>query len=101
MAKQYPLDVMNVGGDEYAVMSKGHHDPDAFMQEVRAHGYDWPLGKPKHVWVKTVPCGDWCGEHRCHYELSDTERKGWFPATYAWEHYELPAASGVQEVPRG
>lgn len=93
MAKTYPLDVRSVGDDEYCVMSKGHHDPDAFMAAVRAGGYDWPLGKPVHKWVKAVPCR--CGEHTCHYELSDERRPGWFPATYAWEHYELPATAGV------
>lgn len=95
MAKQYPLDVRNVGDDTYVVMSKGHHDPAAFKQAVQEAGYgDWPLGKPEQKWVKAVPCR--CGEHTCHYELSDQQRPGWFPATYAWEHYELPSASGVQ-----
>jgi hypothetical protein len=85
MAKTYPLDVRSVGDDTYVVMSKGHHDPEAFMAAVRTEGYDWPLGKPKHKWVKAVPCC--CGEHSCHYELSDQHRPGWFPATYAWEAY--------------
>lgn len=86
-AAAYPLDPRSVGDDTYVVMSKGHHDPDAFMRAVRAEGYDWPLGKPEHKWVKAVPCAPSCGAHTCHYELRDDQRKGWFPATYAWEAY--------------
>jgi hypothetical protein len=102
MADRYPLDPHSVGDDSYAVMSKGHHDPDAFMRAVREAGYEWPLGQPEHKWVKAVPCSPSCGEHRCHYELRDQQRPGWFPATYAWEAYgddayKLPAAT--PEVP--
>lgn len=91
MRKTYPLAPRSVGDNTYIVMSKGHHDPDEFMRAVRAEGYDWPLGKPEHKWVKTVPCR--CGEHSCHYYTSDKHMHGSFHATYAWEHYELP--SGV------
>jgi hypothetical protein len=86
-AKSYPLDIRNVGDDTYIVMSKGHHDPHEFMRAVRAHGYDWPLGTPHHKWMKQTPCGPSCGEHYMHYQLSDEYRKGWTPATYAWEDY--------------
>lgn len=103
MARDYPLDVQNVGGDEYAFMSKGHHDRDAFMAEVAQWHTGTPMRVPKHLWVKTVPCQ--CGEHRCHYELSDEQRKGWFPATYTWETYgddayKPPVTDGVS-VPSG
>lgn len=97
----YPLDPISAGDETYVVMSKGHHDPHAFMRAVREAGYgNWPLGQPEHKWVKTVPCAPSCGEHRCHYELSDEHRPGWFPATYAFEaygedRYQVPA--GVQE----
>lgn len=85
MPKSYPLDIENVGGDEYALMSRGHHDLHAFMREIRAQGYSWPLGVPAHKWVKTVPCQ--CGEHRCHYEFVNEGTRGAWPATYAWEAY--------------
>ena len=103
MARQYPLDIRNVGDDTYVVMSKGHHDPHDFMRAVRAEGYDWPLGVPQHKWVKTVPCAPSCGGHSCHYELSDQQRPGWWPATYAWEAYgdaayKPPHVSGVSET---
>lgn len=96
MAKSYPLDIQNVGDDTYIVMSKGHHDPDEFMRAVREAGYDWPLGKPEHKWVKATPCPPSCGEHTCHYTIEDEHRPGRFPATYAWEHYELPSTTGVR-----
>lgn len=83
--KQYPLSIQNVGDETYIVMSKGHHDPHDFMRQVRADGFDWPLGMPTHHWVKCTPCN--CGEHRCHYTLLDAPVRGAFPATYAHEAY--------------
>lgn len=104
-AKTYPLDPRSVGDDTYIVMSKGHHDPDAFMAAVRAAGYDWPLGKPAHKWVRLSPCGPNCGEHRCHYSLHDERQPGRFPATYAWEAYGddayKPQATAGVDLPRG
>ncbi|WP_126284821.1 hypothetical protein [Burkholderia stagnalis] len=85
MAKDYPLEIVNVGGDTYIVMSKGHHDVHEFMKQVRADGYDWPLGMPRHVWMRTVPSRDRyviC----CYVETSEGAR-GAFPCTYAWEAY--------------
>ncbi|HYF16333.1 MAG TPA: hypothetical protein VEA40_00590 [Ramlibacter sp.] len=101
MAEKYPLNVQNVGDDTYCFMSKGHHDADAFMAAVAEWCADAPLSPPKHKWVKAIPCR--CGEHSCHYELSDEPRKGWFPATYTWEDYgptayKPPAAAGVKVV---
>lgn len=85
--ERYPLEICNTGDDTYIVMSKGHHAPATFMAAVREAGYDWPLGMPTHRWVKTVPCSRSCGEHHCHYEIRDTPRKGWWPATFAHEAY--------------
>lgn len=81
----YPLDIENVGDDTYIVMSRGHHDPHAFMRAVREAGYDWPLGVPTHHWVKATPCR--CGQHTKHYALLDKPVRGAFPATYAHEAY--------------
>ena len=53
--KIYSLDIENVGGDTYIVMSRGHHDIHKFMKQVREDGYDWPLGVPEHCWVNH-PC---------------------------------------------
>ena len=47
MAKAYPLEIENVGGDVYVLLSRGHHDIHEFMSKVREEGYDWPLGFPK------------------------------------------------------
>ena len=82
---KYPLNIQNVGGDTYIVMSKGHHDIHEFMKAVRNDGYDWPLGVPRHVWVKATP--DNTGEHICHYNIVEEGTRGAFPATYSWESY--------------
>lgn len=55
MAKVYPLEIESCGADTYILRSKGHHEPDEFMRAVRAKGYDWPMGYPRHGWSKTVP----------------------------------------------
>ena len=82
MNKTYPLDIQNVGGDTYILMSKGHHDPHEFMRKAREEGYSWPLGFPTHQWVKVTPArdGHW-------YHLVPEGTKGAFPATYAHEAY--------------
>jgi hypothetical protein len=87
MAKrEYPLIIENVGENDYIVMSRGHHDPHEFMRKVREEGYDWPLGFPKHEWVKMTPANDG-GEHNCFYNFVTEGTRGAFPATYAHEAY--------------
>ena len=83
---RYPLSVENVGGDTYIVMSRGHHDTDAFMAAVREAGYDWPLGVPEHRWIRVVPAPrkSWL---QCLYVFTEPHARGAFPATYAWEAY--------------
>jgi len=81
--KTYPLEVESVGEDTYIVMSRGHHDIDAFMTEV-IKGFDgWNLGGAKHVWIKTTPAkGGW------NYNLVKEGTRGAWPATYCWEYGE-------------
>ena len=83
--KKYPLEIENVGHDDYVVMSKGHHDPDQFMAAVRSAGYGWPLGKPEHRWVKSIP--DSSGKFHSNYVFVDESVRGAWPATYSWEAY--------------
>ena len=83
--QRYPLRVENVGDDTYILMSRGHHDADAFMRAVREAGYDRPLGMPRHYWIKATPCR--CGEHTCHYTILGVPVRWAFPATYAHEAY--------------
>lgn len=45
----YLLEIENIGGDTYTLISRGHHDPAAFMVAVRKAAYDWPLGMPQHM----------------------------------------------------
>lgn len=85
MKARYPLCIENVGGDTYIVMSKGHHGADEFMAAVRSDGYDWPLGVPQQVWVKSVP--DSTGKFHTSYVIVEKGTRGAWPATYAWEAY--------------
>lgn len=82
---RYPLEIVNAGEDTYIVMSKGHHDPAAFMAAVRADGYDWPLGMPEHRWVRATPTSD--PYRKCIYTFAAKGDRGAFPCTYAWEAY--------------
>lgn len=82
--KVYPLSIQNVGGDEYIVMSRGHHDIHDFMKAVRAH-YQWPLGVPEHRWAKVTP--DPTGECSFLYHFVEEGTRGSFPVTYSWEAY--------------
>lgn len=85
MANQaHPLMVENWGGDVYIVGSKGHHDPDEFMRQVHEDGFDWPLGKPQHEWLKAVPNNSDGGTT---YAVCAESTRGAFPATVAREAY--------------
>lgn len=81
MSKAYPLEIENVGEDDYIVMSRGQHDPHEFMKAVR-RDYDWPLGMPTHRWVKKTPKRDGFS-----YHFVKEGTRGAFPATYAHEAY--------------
>lgn len=76
--KVYPLDIRNVGGDEYIVMSRGHHDIHDFMKAVRSDGYEWPLGVPEHRWAKVTP--DSTGEFACRYHFVKEGTRGGIPS---------------------
>jgi len=82
---RYPLIVENVGEDTYVLMSKGHHDPHAFMRTVRAD-YSWPLGFPTHEWMRAVPAPRNSG-YRCLYVEAKPGSRGAFPCTYTREAY--------------
>lgn len=80
--RAYPLDLENIGGDVYSLMSKGHHDQHDFMRQVRADGCDWPLGMPKHIWLRCIPPPE--GYSTWYVEAKEGAR-GAFPATQCWE----------------
>ncbi len=82
MIKKYPLDIENVGEEIYTLLSKVHHDPHEFMRQVRADGYEWPLGMPKHIWLRCIPPRP--GYKTCYVEAAQGTR-GAFPATQVWE----------------
>lgn len=95
MPKSYPLEIENVGGDTYIVMSRGHHDPDEFMRAVRAEGYDWPLGNPTHHWMRTVPTRK--AGYTCIYAFAEQGQRGAWPATYAHEAYGVEQYAASKE----
>lgn len=82
--REWPLDIENVGGDTYSLLSRGHHDVHEFMRQVREDGFDWPLGMPKHIWLRCVPPPD--GYATWYVEAREGSR-GAFPATQCWEAY--------------
>lgn len=90
MGKAYPLEIENWGDDVYTLASRGHHDFVEFMKAVKEHYPDWPMGKPEHLWMKASPCGPNCGNHTCHYVVSEKGRRGAFPVTYTREDYGNP-----------
>lgn len=83
--KTYPLKIENVGNDVYMLLSRGHHDIHVFMGQVRADGFDWPLGVPEHCWMKTVP--DNTGEYAARYCIVKAGTPGAWPATQVMEAY--------------
>jgi len=99
MVKDYPLEIENVGDDDYIVMSRGHHDPHEFMKKVRADGYDWPLGFPTHRWIKSTPSRD-----GLQFRFVEEGTRGATPATYAHEAYRemsyeaVCIASGIKST---
>lgn len=83
MTKSYPLDVESIGEDVYIIISRGHHDIHEFMRVVRAEGFDWPLGVPKHIWMKTRPSRD--PGYDCFYDVVSEGSRGAWPATHVQE----------------
>lgn len=99
MAKPYPLEIENVGEDTYILMSRGHHDIHEFMRKVRAEGYDWPLGVPQHLWMKTRPSRD--PGYRCFYDAVPQGTRGAWPATHVMEAwYEDAYEARFPEPPK-
>lgn len=83
--KLYPLEPFSVGEDTYIVISKGHHDVHQFMKAVREH-WNWPLGMPIHIWMKTMPAPKGSG-YRCWYQPVPEGTLGAWPCTYVHEAY--------------
>lgn len=81
--RSYPLDIENIGGDSYKLMSKGHHDLDAFMVLVTLTYPDWPMGRPSHEWFRCVPAE----EGRTMLVPAVPHSRGSFPVTVAIESY--------------
>lgn len=79
--RQHPLDVGDFSNDDSCgCVSKGHHDPAAFLSAAReCWGGDlsgW--GDPRHIWLRAVPGR---GGYRSYYIPAKAGARGAFPAT--------------------
>lgn len=83
-SKIYPLEIENIGGDTYILISQGHHDLHSFMRKVREDGYDWPLGVPEHCYMKTIPTPN-SDNTICLYEEAAKDEEGAWPCTFVGE----------------
>lgn len=84
--KSYPLDVEDNRNDYYqSVMSRGHHDFDAFMAQAKER-FEWAdkMLTPEHIWYKAVPFWDGYGTCIRHVDVPKGTR-GAFPVTFAAE----------------
>lgn len=84
--KMYPLEIENIGYDDYMLMSRGHHSTKEFMKAVREYK-DWSMGYPRHVWYKAVPCNVEELGFSCFYHECEKGTRGAFPATVTYEAY--------------
>lgn len=87
---KYPLEIENIGADTYILMSRGHHDFREFMKAVKESRPTWPMGKPYHVWFKTIPAkGDYneVMGWSSRYVETNKESRGAWPATVTMEAY--------------
>lgn len=83
--KSYPLKIEAVHTDDERIyMSKGHHDPHAFMAAVREYGESMPLSTPTHHLVKQVP--DRSEKGSCSFHFVEAGCRGAFPATYTHQY---------------
>lgn len=82
IVRRYPLEIHALNGDDCAtLMSKGHHDADAFMAAAKEHwgaplkGFD----KLMHDWWRAIP--DSTGDYRFMYHPAKPGTRGAFPVT--------------------
>lgn len=80
----FPLEIESIGEDAYKVMSRGHHDFDAFVAAANEAFPELALGDPRHVWFRAVPKAG----YRCFYVETEPGSRGSFPATFATEPTE-------------
>ena len=82
--KPYPLHVIV---DEDVCWSKGHHDKEAFRQEMRTEWQrDAPIEHIHHVWYKLVPSENW-NDSRMTWVDVGPECRGAVPFTVSDECY--------------
>lgn len=83
--RTYPLKIEAVHTDDERIyMSKGHHDPHAFMTAVREYGESMPLSTPTYHQVKQIP--DRSEKGACSFHFVEAGCRGAFPATYTHQY---------------
>ena len=85
MPGRYPLEIVAVHTDDERIyMSKGHHDPHAFMAALRDYGVTVEdFSMPSTHYVKKTPARDGVHSYWLNFVLSTV--RGAFPATYTYE----------------
>ncbi len=80
--RTYPLDVTSLSdGDSTTLMSKGHHDPAAFLEACELW-IDGPIkgwGKVRHGWGRTVP--ERTGNYAFMVHAAAPHARGAYPTT--------------------
>lgn len=105
MAKTYPLEIEQLHGDDEAfLMSRGHHDPEAFRAQavidvgLRTGPIEAgdEIETPTHGYMRIVPRDGHCNWH----EPAKGPGPGAFPVTTAsiyWERAEKRAAQAAKQ----
>ncbi|WP_445403658.1 hypothetical protein [Acinetobacter vivianii] len=89
--KSYPLELENWGGDEYMVITRGHHDLDEFKKLVNEEYTSWGdfFEVAYHSYFKATPSNS--PYSRCWYSPCSKNTRGSFPATVAQEGWTQAA----------
>ena len=82
MPRKYKLEIEDWSIEYVCFASRGHHDFDEFIAELRRVQAP-ELKQPKHFYIKAVPCST--GEYSCLYITVPKKIRGSFPATIATE----------------
>ncbi|MEV8215764.1 hypothetical protein [Leifsonia sp. NPDC077715] len=97
--KEYPLELENWGGDQYLVVSRGHHALDEFKKAVNKEYSSWGnfFEVAYHSYFKAVPSKN--PYSRCYYSPCTEKTRGAFPATVAQEGWTQEATDQMNKEP--
>lgn len=86
---QYPLELENIGGDSYLVISRGHHDLQLFKEKVLEEyaGFGNFFTDAYHCYYKATPRDG----YSAWYTPCSSHVRGAFPVTVAQEGWKAKA----------